>query len=234
MSDAERARAEDMLARRDELYALVFHDLRNPLNTISMSCALLADDVQPSGRETVARIRRAVDRMEKLLRDISELTRYERGQVSLDRTSLSAADLAKNAFEPFVRRAAEHQLKLETGSVDPALRVDVDRERFLQALSAMIDNAVRVSPDGALVRLEVRARDGDVEFVVKDVGPGLSAEDQETVFTRHLPANKRRGQPLVLSLALASHIAQLHGGGVSVESEPGKGATFKLRVKRAS
>jgi signal transduction histidine kinase len=234
MSDADLARAEDLLARRDELYALVFHDLRNPLNTISMSCALLADDVQPSGKETVARIRRAVDRMEKLLRDVSELTRYERGQVSLDRASLSAGDLAMHAFEPFMRRADERHLKLDTGAVDPALRVDVDRERFLQALSAMIDNAIRVSPEGAVVRLDVRAEDGDVEFAVKDTGPGLSAEEQATVFTRHLPVNKRRGQALALGLALASHIAQLHRGSVAVESEPGKGATFKLRVKRAA
>lgn len=234
MSDADRAaRAEELLARRDDLYALVFHDLRNPLNTISMSLALLADDVPPSGKDTIARIKRAVDKMEKLMRDITELTRLEAGQVKLEPASLGVADVLEHAFEPFAQRLAGRVIKLEIGDIDPGLRFNIERERFSQALSAMIDNAIRHVPDGGTVRLDARESDGMIEVSVRDNGSGMSAEDQATVFTRHHRVNKKRGQGLGLGLAIAANIAALHGGGVAVESEIGKGSTFFLRVPRA-
>ncbi len=231
MSDADRAaRAEDALARRDDLYALVFHDLRNPLNTISMSLALLADDVPPTGKDTIARIKRAVDKMEKLMRDITELTRLEGGQVKLEPVSLGVADVLAHAFEPFGQRAASRNVKLETGLVDPALRFSIERERFNQALHALIDNAIRHAPDGGTVSLNATSRGGQIEISVRDNGPGISAEDQTTVFTRHHRVNKKRGHGLGLGLAIAHLIVQLHGGSAGVESEVGKGATFFLRL----
>ena len=234
MSDADRAaRAEELLARRDDLYALVFHDLRNPLNTISMSLALLADDVPPSGKDTIARIKRAVDKMEKLMRDITELTRLEAGQVKFESASLGVADVLKHAYEPFVQRVAGRNIKLETADIDPALRFDIERERFNQALSAMIDNAIRHVPDGGMVKVGAVEREGLVEISVQDNGPGISEEDQATVFTRHHRVNKKRGHGLGLGLAIASQIATLHGGSVGVSSEVGKGSTFYLRVRRA-
>lgn len=234
MSDADRAaRAEDALARRDDLYALVFHDLRNPLNTISMSLALLADDVPPTGKDTIARIKRAIDKMEKLMRDITEVTRLESGQVKLETVSLSVADVLKHAFEPFIQRAASRNLKLETGAIDPALRFGIERERFGQALNAMIDNAVRLAPDGSTVVVNATERNGNIEVSVRDSGPGISAEDQATVFNRHERVNKKRGHGLALGLAIASNIARLHGGSVGVDSEVGKGSTFYLRMPKA-
>lgn len=234
MSDADRAaRAEELLARRDDLYALVFHDLRNPLNTIGMSLALLADDVPPSAKDTIARIKRAVDKMEKLMRDIGELTRLESGQVKLELVSLSVADVLKHAYEPFIQRAASRNVTLETGAIDPALRFSVERERLTQALSAMIDNAVRHVPDGGTVKIAATARDGIVEVSVRDNGPGIPPDEQATVFTRHHRVNKKRGHGLGLGLATAALIAGLHGGSVAVESEVGKGSTFFLRVPKA-
>jgi signal transduction histidine kinase len=233
-NDLERAeRAEDALSRRDELYALVIHDLRNPLNTISMSCALLADDVQGTAKETLARIKRAVDRMEKLMRDVSEMGRLEQGQVKIELVSLSVADLLSRAFEPFIQRAAPRGLKLETQSVDPALRISIDRERVMWALHAMIDNAVKMAPDGGVVTLSAVDRGDYVDLVVSDNGPGLSAEDKATVFERHRRINKKRGQGLALGLAQASMIVALHGGSVGVESDVGKGATFWMRFKKS-
>ncbi len=233
MSDADRAaRAEELLARRDDLYALVFHDLRNPLNTISMSLALLADDVPPSGKDTIGRIKRAVDKMEKLMRDITELTRLEAGQVKFESASLGVADVLKHAYEPFIQRVVGRNIKLETAAIDPSLRFDIERERFNQALSAMIDNAIRHVPDGGAVKIGAVERDGLVEISVQDNGPGISAEDQATVFTRHHRVNKKRGHGLGLGLAIAAHIAALHGGSVGVQSEVGKGSTFFLRVRR--
>lgn len=233
MSDAELASAQELLAQRDDLYALVFHDLRNPLNTISMSCALLADDVSPSGRDTVARIKRAVDKMEKLMRDISEVIRLESGNVKLDTVSLGVADVLKHAFEPFIQKAAAKTVKLETGTIDPALRFDIERERFNQALSAMIDNAIRYAPDGGLVTISARAAGELIEVAVHDNGPGIAAEDKPSVFSRHQRINKKRGHGLGLGLAIAAQIAKLHGGSVGVDSEPGKGSTFFLRMKKA-
>ena len=234
MSDADRAaRAEELLARRDDMYSLVFHDLRNPLNTISMSLALLADDVPPAAKDTIARIKRAVDKMEKLMRDITELTRLEAGQVKLEAASLGVADVLERAYEPFAQRVAGRGIKLETGTIDPALRFEIERERFNQALSAMIDNAIRHVSDGGTVHLDAVERDGFVEISVRDNGPGLSAEDQATVFTRHHRVNKKRGHGLGLGLAIASQIAALHGGSVGVTSELGKGAIFFLRVKKS-
>ncbi len=234
MSDADRAaRAEEALARRDDLYALVFHDLRNPLNTIGMSLALLADDVPPSAKETIARIKRAVDKMEKLMRDITELSRLESGHVKLEPVSLYVADVLKHVYEPFAQRATSRKLRLELGNIDPDIRFCVDRERFIQALNAMVDNAIRLVPDGGIVSVDAAVRDALIEISVRDNGPGLSPEDQATIFTRHQSVNKKRGHGLGLGLAIAAHIVTLHGGSVGVTSEVGSGSTFVLRVPQA-
>ncbi|HSI02927.1 MAG TPA: HAMP domain-containing sensor histidine kinase, partial [Myxococcota bacterium] len=160
-------------------------------------------------------------------------TRLEAGQVKFEPVSLGVADVLKHAYDPFAQRIADRAINLESGAVDPALRFSIERERFNQALSAMIDNAIRHVPDGGTVKLDVAERGDLVEISVHDSGPGISAEDQQTVFTRHHRVNKKRGHGLGLGLAIAAHIAALHGGSVGVASEVGKGSTFYLRVKKA-
>ena len=233
-TDLERAeRAEDALARRDELYALVIHDLRNPLNAISMSCALLGDDVQGAAKETLARIKRAVDRMEKLMRDVTEMTRLEQGLVKLDLVSLSVHDLLGHAFMPFTQRAAAKSLTFQLRAIDPSWRIMIDRERIMWALHAMIDNAVKVTPEtDGVVTLSAEERGDSIEIIVSDNGPGLTSEDQATIFERHRRINKKRGQGLALGLAQAAMIVNLHGGSVGAESTPGKGARFWMRLKK--
>ena len=233
-TDLERAeRAEDALARRDELYALVIHDLRNPLNTISMSCALLGDDVDGAAKDTLARIKRAVDRMEKLMRDVTEMTRLEQGMVKLDVVSLSVADLLSRVFEPFAQRAAAKSLMLRLAPVDTLWRIVIDRERIMWSLQALIDNAIKVTPEtGGVITVSAEDRGDAVEIAVSDNGPGLSEEDMTTVFERHRRINKKRGQGLALGLAQVGMIIALHGGSVGVDSSPGKGARFWMRLKK--
>ena len=226
------ARAEEALSRRDELYALVIHDLRNPLNTIGMSCALLSDDLEGPQKETVARIKRSVDRMEKLMRDVSDLIRLEHGDVRLDPLPLRAGDLLRQGLETHIAKAAAKKVTVDIAAVDDELRAVVDRERFIQALSSVIDNAVKFTPEGGRVDLSAKATGDFVEFVIADTGPGIAAEDQPTIFERHRKINKKRGQGLVLGLAIVALVVQQLGGTIALDSPSTGGAKIMLRMKR--
>lgn len=236
MSDdaQERAsRAEEALTRRDELYSLVLHDLRNPLNTIGMSCALLSDDLEGPQKETVARIKRSVDRMEKLMRDVSELIRLEHGDVKVELLPLRVSDLVRQAIESHLARAAAKNVTVDVAPIDDELKIEVDRERFIQALSALVDNAVKFAPEGGKVGVSTALADGHIEIAVADNGPGVAAEDRSSIFERHRKINKKRGQGLVLGLAIVGLVVELMGGSVGLDSPSTGGSRFWLRMKRA-
>ncbi|MBC7795163.1 MAG: HAMP domain-containing histidine kinase [Clostridia bacterium] len=233
-NDQERAeRAEEELARRDELYALVLHDLRNPLNTIGMSCALLFDDLPAPQKETVNRIRRAVDRMEKLMRDVSEVVRLEYGNVRLDLLPLRVGDLVRQALETHETKVATKRITVDVGAIDEELKVEVDRDRFVRALSGLIDNAVKFTPEAGRIAIEIRVMNtGMVEFAITDTGPGIPADDRSSLFERHRKINNKRGQGLSLGLAIIALTIQRLGGTIGVDPPSASGGSrFWVRVK---
>lgn len=222
---------------RDDLLAIVSHDLRNPLNTIALSTSLLLDrepDRRTLTRRPLEVIKRTTDRMNVLLRDLLEISKIEAGGAAVELCRHTPAEIIRDACEMLNLLATEESLELrcECASAVPSIRVDADR--ILRVLSNLVGNALKFTPAGG--RITVRAeRDGDsVRFSVSDTGLGIPADHLPHLFDRFWQARRTDRRGAGLGLAIARGIVEAHHGRIWVESEVGKGTTFHFTVPTES
>jgi signal transduction histidine kinase len=235
---AERDRAEALAERaqaasraREEVLGVVAHDLRNPLNVVSMTTQLFLD-IEPSGERRVKLLhsmRRAAGQMNRLITDLLEVVRLESGRLGLHLHVVPAADILAQTKEMFEYTAAEHGVAVEIGRVDPALCICADTERVLQVLGNLAGNALKFAGRGGRVRLDVVGAGKHAVFSVADNGPGIPPEEVGRLFDRFWQARTdRRG--VGLGLTIARGIVEAHGGRIWVESRVGEGSTFSFTV----
>ena len=232
--DAERrarAQAEAAVRQHDEVLAIVAHDLRNPLNRISLSASFLREaqgpDADPRPWEL---IQRGIKDMDRLIQDLLDVSRMEAGGLRLDRSQLPLSPLLAEIQDQFGELARSRGVALTTRT-DPAIpHVLADRQRLVQALSNLIDNALRLTPSGGSVTVEARPAPGYVEFAVRDTGPGVPAEQLPHLFDRFWQGARARRGGAGLGLAIVKGIVEAHGGRVFAESTPGGGATFRFWI----
>jgi signal transduction histidine kinase len=232
--DAERrarAQAEAALRQRDEVLAIVAHDLRNPLNRISLSASFLRSSLGP---DTDPRpwelMQRGVKDMDRLIQDLLDVSRLEAGGLEVDRSQLPLAPLLAELREEFGELARSRGVELACHA-DPAVpQVLADRRRLVQALSNLIDNALRLTPAGGRVTIEARPAPGYVEFAVSDTGPGIPPEHLPHLFDRFWQGARARRGGAGLGLAIVKGIVEAHGGRLFAESRPGEGAVFRFWI----
>jgi hypothetical protein len=225
---------------RTDLLSTIAHELRTPLTAVRTCVGVLRDpEASPSTAELetlLATIERNADRMQRMVGDILEITRFRTGQVLLQLRRFDALELARGAVASVAPLAAQrHQHVILRPPAIP-IRVYGDHRRLEQALVNLISNAVKYGPANG--RIEVRVAAVDTELVawsVRDDGPGISHEDQAHLFERFFVGpNDRDGGPRGVGLGLptALAIAQAHGGRIDVDSAPGQGSRFSLIVPR--
>jgi PAS domain S-box-containing protein len=228
------AASEAAVRARDQVLAIVAHDLRNPLAAISMGASLLdAAWLTPEKRSRHAKIiKQAASRAERLIRDLLDVARLEAGQLRLEPAVLDIASLVTEACDLVSHQASEKSLRLECSGLEDVPRAYGDRDRILQALGNLLANAIKFTPREGSVAVRVRRSREEVELSVEDTGPGMSAEALAHVFERYWQARgDRRG--LGLGLAIVKGIVDAHHGRVWAESEPGKGSAFHFTVPLA-
>ena len=230
----EKEKTEEANRAKTQFLANVTHDLRTPLNAIIGYADLLTDQADERGlsdfAEDLGRIRRAAEHQLALVNDVLDLAKVEAGRldVATERLDLPrfVGDLLATV-EPMVRRPGA---VLETEGLDAAGEVRTDPTRVRQILLNLLANAARHGK-GGVVRLEVRREGGDVLFLVRDTGAGMTAEEVALLFRDYSqPRKDRSGVGTGLGLAISRRLARLLGGDVSAESVPGKGSTFTLRI----
>jgi signal transduction histidine kinase/PAS domain-containing protein len=219
----------EALRTRDEVLAIVSHDLRNPLHTISMSAELLlhADLADAKRRHHLEIIAQAGERMKRLIQDLLDVARVEAGKtIAVERKQEPADALIREACESFFEQAREKSIRLEWFAPHDLPYVSVDRGRIVQVLSNLISNALKFTPEEG--RIEVRAsHEGDVvQVAVADSGPGIREEDRESIFLPFWQSTRAARTSAGLGLTIARAIIEQHGGRIWVESRPGVGATF--------
>lgn len=222
------AQAEHATRLRDEVLGIVAHDLRNPLSVISTYAALLAEGSiePPRVRESADAILSAARQMEKLIRDLLDVSRIEAGGLDIEATSVSAETLLREAGAALEPLAAERGLRMELHPPGGAVRVRADRERVLQVLSNLIANAIHFTESGGSIALRAEPLGAEVLFLVSDTGCGVEIEHQPHLFDRFWQARRTRRGGAGLGLAIAKGIVERHGGRIGVESQPGAGSTF--------
>ncbi|MEO5816527.1 MAG: hybrid sensor histidine kinase/response regulator [Gemmatimonadaceae bacterium] len=225
---------------RDDVLAIVSHDLRNPLNTIHMSTSFLLDVLESPGETAppiipqLQLIRRATARGNALIQDLLDVSRIDSGTLAVEATLTSATALLNDAvleLEPLVTSKGlrfEHEWKGDDAEV-PA-----DRGRIAQVFSNLVGNAIKFTPKGGLVRLTGKRNKNHIEFVISDNGAGIAADHMPHLFNRFWKATKASRSGAGLGLFIVKGIVESHGGSVSVESEPEKGTTFCFSLPGAS
>jgi len=236
--DAERrarAQAEAAVRQRDEVLAIVAHDLRNPLNRISLSASFLRESLG-SGADPRPwdLMQRGVKDMDRLIQDLLDVSRMEAGGLQLDRSQLPLAPLLAEVEEQFRELARSRGVHFECGADSAIPNVLADRRRLVQALSNLIDNALRLTPTGGTVNVEALPAPGYVEFVVRDTGPGIPAEHLPHLFDRFWQGARARRGGAGLGLAIVKGIVEAHGGRIFAESRPGEGAVFRFWIPAPS
>jgi len=216
---------------REEVIAIVSHDLRNPLNVISLCAGALRRGnmdavVQAKQIDT---IKRSVERMNRLIEDLLDVTRLDFGRLALSPTRQDAAALVCDAAELFRALAEEKSICLELRVTERLPTVLADRERALQVFSNLIGNAIKFTPEQGCITLSACMHEGELRFAVSDTGPGIDRRDLPRVFDRFWQSgrdSRTRKKGAGLGLTIAKGIVLMHGGRIWVESDLGAGTNF--------
>lgn len=229
--------ATKAVAARDEVMGVVAHDLRNPLSAAMLGASML---VRPEDERRVqlvrvaSRIQRALDRAARLIDDLLDITRIESGGgIPIDARPMSPAAITVAVADMFHEPASAASLELDTAIEHGLPDVFADEPRLVQALGNLVGNALKFTPAGGAVRITAARRDGEVELAVSDTGPGIPPEQLAHLFDRFWQANKRDRRGAGLGLAIAKAIVEAHGGQIHVESELGRGTTFRITIPSA-
>jgi signal transduction histidine kinase len=227
--------AQDAVRSREEVLAVVAHDLRTPLNFIKMSAQLVAETPDASeNAHLLERVQGAVDLMSLLIEDLLEVAKIEAGRMSVHPIPLSAQTLVDDAIQMSEPFATRHQIRL-VAECDPALpMVLADYERILRVFSNLIVNAVKFSGASGEVRVAAAPGDGIVRFSVIDSGPGVARENLERIFDRFWQADSADRRGAGLGLAIAKTIVTAHGGTIGVTSTVGEGSNFYFELPVSS
>jgi PAS domain S-box-containing protein len=223
------AQARAAIRARDDMIAVVSHDLRSPLQSISSAATLLEfQNGSGSADRSLEAIKLATAQMDRLLHDLLDLSLIDAGQLTVTKELMETGTLVEEARTMFEPLAGEKSITLDC-SIDSGLpRVRVDQNRMQQALANLLGNALKFVPAGGRIALSAR-RDGDrVRIAVTDNGPGISEGDIGRVFDRFWRADRRKERGIGLGLTVAQGIVQAHGGEIGVESRKGEGSTFYI------
>jgi signal transduction histidine kinase len=217
----------------NEVLAVVSHDLRNPLNIISVGASLL-DGGQHSERERseiLRIIKSASDRMERLLTDLLSLARLDGGQsLPVSPAPMDLRSLLEDVRDAFSGPARRNRRLLECRIGEGLPTVVADRDRIHQVLSNLVGNALKFTPAGGTITLEAEAAPGEVRCAVRDTGPGLTEEEMARLFDPFWQAEKTARLGFGLGLKIAKCIVEAHGGNLSVASVRGTGTTFSFAL----
>ncbi len=232
---AARAAAEAAIGTRDDVLAVVSHDLRDPLSTIAMSAALQLETPlpEPRRRDQLEAIRRAAGRMDRLIGDLLDAAAIEAGRLSVVPAPTDVAPMLRECCEAFLEPAAGKRQRLECRAERSVPPVLADRGRVIQALGNLIGNAVKFTPEGGRITVRAEPAGKEVSFSVSDTGPGIPAGDLPHIFERFWQARRTGVAGAGLGLAIAKGIVEAHGGRIHVDSELGRGTTFRFTLPAA-
>ena len=222
--------AQQATRARDELLAVVAHDLRNPLNTITLAADALLEEmsesVHPGERRQVAIVRRSADRMNRLIQDLLEINRLESGRLALEIRPCPAEAIVREALETMRPLAAASDITLECELIPHLPRVQADFARVQQVISNLVGNAIKFTAPGGEIRIRAEAVGDEVRVEVRDTGIGIPADQLPHIFGRFWQADRRDRRGIGLGLAIAKGIVEAHGGRIWVESHEGEGSRF--------
>lgn len=224
---------------KSDFISNVSHELKTPLSLISMFGEMLAMRrvrSEDQATEYAEIIHRESVRLSRLIDNVLDFAKIERGVDVYEMAPGDLPDVITRAVELSRHRLERAGLEAVCDFDDDLPVIEIDANALLLAALNLIDNAIKYAPDTGRIDIAVKRARGGVELAVSDRGPGIAAEDQASIFERFYRARDVRLKPIRgsgIGLAIVKHIAIAHGGDISVDSEPGRGATFRLWIPAA-
>lgn len=231
ISILDRSARQEMEDLRRHFVSVVSHDLRTPLTSLGLFFQILRQSNSFDSedyREAVVDAEHETGRLIKLVTDLLDISKLESGKFSLDVTSIEASTLAGAAVSSVAQVAKQKNVAIDVNCTSSMIAVDPDR--IIQVLVNLLSNALQFTPSGSTIKLRGAVAGAAMEFAVEDEGPGVPEAERERIFDRFVQATKQRKEGAGLGLAISNLIIEQHGGTISVEGDPGKGAIFKVRI----
>lgn len=231
----ERANAEAASRLKDEFLAVMTHELKNPLNLINLNAEVLAllPEVRtvPAAMRAADVIRKTVVSQAQIIDDLLDLSRLDTGKLSLKRRPVDLAATIESIVRALADQAAGRGVALRFAGGEPRPVVDADPVRVEQIVWNLLSNALKFTPAGGRIDVELSVEGGFARLAVSDTGCGIDADDLDRVFDlfRQVRYDGHRQRGLGIGLALVRQLAELHGGRADVASEgAGRGSTFRV------
>jgi PAS domain S-box-containing protein len=226
-----RLEAEKATHLRDEVLAILAHDLRNPINTILSAASLLAHTSEDGSiMKPLVVIERATRGMERLVNDLLDIARIEAGNFVLRTDVTDIAALIREAVELFEPQALAGNTALRVLVDEDLPPIRVDKDRVQQVLANLLSNALKFTHAGTTITARATRYDGGVHVSIKDSGVGIPAEHLEHVFDRFWQADRSSRSGAGLGLAICKAIVEAHGGRIWAASAVGRGTTIHFEI----
>ena len=227
-----RTRAERANRMRDDVLAIVAHDLRNPLHTLQLSAMAMAEPgmSHDSRMRQAELIRRAVGRMDHLIGELLDIGRIEAGSFPIRRAPVALRDLLDEVIAMFKPQAEEQGIELVREVASDPGTIMCDRDQLMRVFSNLVGNAMKFTPARGRVALRVDREDDTLDVSVRDTGPGIPEDDLAHVFDRFWQADRTRRFGTGLGLVIAKGIVESHGGRIWAESDVGRGSSFTFSL----
>jgi signal transduction histidine kinase len=231
------AARQDLERQRDEFFSSVSHDLRTPVAAIKAAIGVVLAN-EPSGtsaplRRLLGNIELAADELSRLIDDLLEIARLQAGRVELYLSEVDLRDVitrSTRSVEPLIEARGQ---RLEVCLPSDKVHVRVDVQRLSRVVRNLVENAHKYGRDGGHITVTLTATQNDVDLRIADDGPGIAVAEQQHIFDRFVRGSGSRadGPPGTgLGLPIARGLVELHGGSLTLESEPGRGSTFRVRL----
>ena len=224
---------------RQQIVDIVSHDLRNPIASVQMYASLLLKNKKtPSAEidesEYLKGVLRSADRMNRITCDLLDASQIEMGRFSTVRTNESLKPIILDALDSFRTLADSHSIRFRTELEIPEIQLSVDRGRIIQAISNLLHNAVKYSPDGSTILIAVTQTDENLNIAITDEGPGIEPNKMKHIFDRYWADKMATAHGSGLGLFISKGIARSHQGDLTAANNSKRGATFTLTIPISS
>ncbi len=229
-------RESEVAQLKADFVANVSHDLKTPLSVIRMFGETLEMGrvSDPAQREEYYRvITRESERLSRLIDNVLDFSRIEGGRRTYERARAAVEPLVRESLEPFAYPLAQGGFKVEVSVAADIPDVTIDAAAVGQALTNLIDNAIKYSGERKVIRVSAAVANGELALTVADEGIGIAPAEHARIFEKFYrvgPSDTQGRRGSGVGLALVRHVAQAHGGRVTVESTPGAGSRFTIHL----
>ncbi len=231
-SDITNLKELDIL--KSEFVAKVSHELKTPLTSMGMAVGILGDgvagDLNDKQKELIVSMRNDYDRLNRMVKDILELSRIESGGIKLHPEPMDVGSFLKECVKSFSLQSKENGIKLTYATDGDIPPIYADHDVLMTAVGNFIGNSVKFTQKGGEINLSAVLKGDQVLITIADNGPGINPEYLDKIFDKFVQVSGSRPGSVGLGLTIAKEIIELHHGSINVWSKPGHGTRFEITI----